>query len=180
MRSIRITALLVMGILFLVSCVSPAAPAVQPTAPPPAASPTQSPPPTPSPAPSPTGVTTEPTTTAPEIFLPGTAIPGGKMVDTGPAALDFAAAVYEEGKPGIITLNLVGYLPTPCHELRVEVDPPTAEGQIHLRVLAIADPNEICIQVIEPFETSITVDAPAAGTYSVLVNEMDAGQVTIP
>jgi len=180
MRSFQITALLVMGVLVLVSCVQ-AVPAVQPSAPPPAASPTQAHAASPSPVPSPTGgETTEPTTTGPEIFLPGTPIPGDKMVDTGPAALDFVQALYEEGKPGKITLNLVGYLPTPCHKLRVEAQPPTPDGQINIRVLAIADPNEICIQIIEPFETSLTVDAPSAGTYSVLVNQMDAGQVTIP
>jgi hypothetical protein len=102
------------------------------------------------------------------------------MAVSGTAALDFAQAVIEEGKPGTITLNLVGYLPTPCHKLKVEMDPPTPEGQINVRVLALADPNEICIQIIEPFETSVSLDAPASGTYSVLVNKMDAGQVTIP
>lgn len=72
-----------------------------------------------------------------------------------------------EGDPSRSALHIEGALPTPCHLLRVEAsssdDPPSLEVEIY----AVVDPNEICIQVLEPFSEDIPLNE---GEFQVIVN----------
>ncbi len=43
-------------------------------------------------------------------------------------------------------LNLKGNLPTPCHALRVKVNPPNARNQIMIEIYSLSDPNKICAE----------------------------------
>ena len=77
-------------------------------------------------------------------------------------------------------LELKGNLPTPCHKLRVKVNPPDANQQIQVEVYSLADPAEICIQVLEAFQVSVPLKELPSGTYQVSVNQQPVGELTVP
>jgi hypothetical protein len=131
---------------------------------------------------SPDDVVTSPTGTAtgqpsPAPYQP---VPGDKSLSRGEAFVDSAGIMTLESFPPQYLLTLRGNLPTPCHQLRVEVGQPDAENQIRVEVYSVVDPNAICIQVLEPFEENIPLGSLPAGTYTVSVNGELAGQIEAP
>lgn len=75
-----------------------------------------------------------------------------------------------ESYPLQFALILKGSLPTPCHHLRAAVSPPDAENRINVEVYSVANPDEICIQILQPFEASIPLGSFPAGRYTLWVN----------
>ena len=61
-------------------------------------------------------------------------------------------------------------MPTPCHQPRVKVSAPDAQGNIAMEIYAVVDPNTICTQVISQIEVRASVGALSAGTYQVVIN----------
>jgi hypothetical protein len=84
--------------------------------------------------------------------------------------------LIRESFPPQLSLVLKGDLPTPCNELRVEVREPDAEKKIVVDVYSVIDPNQVCTQVIEPFEASVDLGTYPTGHYTVWVNEQMAGE----
>lgn len=85
-----------------------------------------------------------------------------------------------ESFPPQYMLTIKGNLPTPCHQLRVEVGEPDAQNQIQVQVYSVVDPNLMCIQVLEPFEENIPLGSLPTGQYTVLVNGERSGQIEAP
>jgi hypothetical protein len=83
-----------------------------------------------------------------------------------------------ESYPPQYMLNLAGALPTPCNQLRVKVNPPDNQNQIQVEVYSLVKPDEICIEMLEPFEASIPLGSYTSGEYTVLVNGEQAGVIT--
>lgn len=75
-----------------------------------------------------------------------------------------------ESYPVQINLILRGDLPTPCNQLRIKVTPPDAQNRILVDVYSVVDPDQICTQVLEPFEALVSLGSFASGKYSVFVN----------
>ena len=69
-----------------------------------------------------------------------------------------------------INLVLRGELPTPCNQLRIKVTPPDAQNLIQVNVYSVVDPDQICTQVLEPFEAVVSLGSFTSGKYSVYVN----------
>lgn len=84
--------------------------------------------------------------------------------------LDSANLLTLESYPLQFSLSLKGNLPTPCHHLRVAVSPPDAENKIVVNVYSVADPNAVCIQMLEPFDVSIPLGSFPSGHYTLIVN----------
>jgi hypothetical protein len=80
-----------------------------------------------------------------------------------------------EGDPSRSALHVEGALPTPCHLLRVEVSSSDDQNSLAVEIYAVVDPNEICIQVLEPFSVNIPLDE---GEYQVIVNNEVVGELT--
>jgi hypothetical protein len=97
----------------------------------------------------------------------------------GPVYLDSADLLILESFPPQYRLLLKGNLPDPCHRLEVVVPAPNAEGIIDLQVFSLANPETICIQVLEPFEESVSLDGFPPGIYSVEVNGEPVGQMEV-
>src|SRR5687767_9319394 len=111
--------------------------------------------------------------TTPEPDTPVTSPPGGNVSTTEPVLNPFApqpgdtaltrgnvyineaSLIIRESFPPQISLTLAGDLPTPCNQLRAEIHPPDTENKIMVDVYSVVDPNQVCIQVLEPFEESI-------------------------
>lgn len=78
--------------------------------------------------------------------------------------------LIRESFPPQITLSLSGDLPTPCHELRVNVQEPDSENIINVEVYSVVDPDLACIQVLEPVQANIDLGTFPGGHYAVRVN----------
>lgn len=98
----------------------------------------------------------------------------------GEAFVESADILVLESFPPQYTLTLRGSLPTPCNQLRVEVAEPDEQNQIQIDVYSVVDPNRICVQVLQSFEQSILLGSYPSGTYTVLVNGEQVGQIEAP
>jgi len=85
---------------------------------------------------------------------------------TGPVYLESATV---EMQPEAV-LVLSGSLPTPCHRLQVDIQPPDAENRIHVQLSSRSDPDVMCTQVLAPFTERISLGDLPSGTYQVWVN----------
>lgn len=107
--------------------------------------------------------------TAPQTddFIPSPADGG---LTRGEVFLASVELLTLESSPLQFNLNLKGNLPTPCHQLRIAVSPPDADNKILADVYSIANPAEICIEVLEPFDVNYSLGSFPAGKYSLWIN----------
>lgn len=84
--------------------------------------------------------------------------------------LDSAELLTMESYPLQFALVLKGSLPTPCDQLLVDVNPPDPGNKILVDVYSTPNPNEICIQVPEPFEVNHPLGSYPTGKYTLWLN----------
>lgn len=150
--------------------------------------PTQTPAAEPSPTPPPPGETAEPG------GIPGTSkeeeeglapnplepLPNEENMVRGNVFIDNIELVVLESFPVQAVLQVQGTLPTPCHHLRGIVNWSEGESRIEMELFSLADPQSICTQALEPFETDINLGAFEEGEYTVWVNGEQVGEFTAP
>lgn len=107
------------------------------------------------------------------IFLP---VDGDKNLSRSTAQVESTDLFLLESYPIQVSVQLQGYLPTPCHKLRVAIDPPDAENRIYIEVYSVVDPESMCVQVIEPYDTIVDLGSFSSGHYTVYVNEALIGE----
>lgn len=100
-----------------------------------------------------------------------TSIPTDANLVRGNAFLDSTKLLTLESSPLQFILALKGGLPTPCHQLRVDVSLPDSENKIVVDVYSVVEADAICAQVVEPFEENVPLGSFAAGHYTLWVNE---------
>ncbi len=126
-----------------------------------------------------TGVTSPPGGSAP-TNEPGTdplaPRPGDVNLSRGEIFLEAASVLIRESYPPQIAVSLTGKLPTPCHQLRARFSPPDPENKIIVEVYSVVDPEQVCIQVLEPFEETLNLGTFPTGHYAVWVNSKLAGE----
>ena len=103
----------------------------------------------------------------PPIYAPR---PGDDQLLRGEIYLDSVDLLTMESYPLQFALILKGNLPTPCHEIRVVVSESDAENKINLEVYSLADPDAICVQMLQPFEQNIPLGSFPSGHYTVWIN----------
>jgi hypothetical protein len=123
---------------------------------------------------------------APVSNVPPTAIPQGSKTSPiptftpiptdanlvrGDAFLDSTKLLTMESSPLQFMLVLKGSLPTPCHQLRVDVSLPDSENKIVVDVYSVVEADAICAQVVEPFEENVPLGSFPTGHYALWVNE---------
>lgn len=102
--------------------------------------------------------------------------PGDESLTRGNVYINEASLIVRESFPPQISLTLSGDLPTPCNQLRAQINPPDAENKIVVDVYSVVDPSQICAQVLEPFEAAIDLGTFPTGHYTVWVNGELAGE----
>ena len=131
--------------------------------------------------------TETPSALPPSSGTPGTEAPRSpldplpdedKMI-RGSAFVDTSEIVMMESNPVQVVLKVNGTLPTPCHELRAEVSEPDENNQINVELFSLTKPGKMCIQVLEPFETSIPLGSYQSGDYTVYINGTEAGTFSV-
>jgi hypothetical protein len=124
-------------------------------------------------------VSNEPDTNMTELGDSFAPQPSDNQLTKGPVYIDSAEILLLESYPPQFRLALKGSLPDPCHQLRVVVPQPDAQNVADVEVYSVVDPGSVCIQVLAPFEVSISLDGFPAGTYNIRVNGDPAGQIDV-
>lgn len=81
---------------------------------------------------------------------------------------------YEFSPPRAM-LSLVGYMPSVCNELRVNINPPDEEFNLYIDVYSLINPDVQCDNVFQQFETSILLGTYSPGRYAVWINNVLMG-----
>jgi hypothetical protein len=97
--------------------------------------------------------------------------PGDAKLTRGFVFLNSSHLNIMESYPIQVSLNLEGSLPTPCNQLRVEIQPPDGALNIFISVYSVVDPNQICIEVLKPFTANVPLGSFLPGHYTVWVDE---------
>lgn len=120
----------------------------------------------------------QPMPPSPPSWLPS---PKDRALLRGPAFIQTMDLLVLESFPPQYVLYLAGTLPTPCHEIRVEVNPPDDQRRIVVSVYSVSDPRRMCIQVLSRFEVRIplTQNLPS-GKFTVWVNDKPLGEIEVP
>jgi hypothetical protein len=109
---------------------------------------------------------------------PPTTVPGGTVpADASPVFVDSTDMLLRESFPVQVVLKVAGNLPTPCHEPVWEVEDDGTTISVILG--SLADPDVVCIQVLEPFEVFITLGAFESGAREVVLNGEKVGEFSI-
>jgi hypothetical protein len=56
------------------------------------------------------------------------------------------------------------------------VNPPDAENKILVEVYSIIGPDQVCVQVLSPFEVNVPLGSFAPGYYILLINGEQAAE----
>ena len=102
--------------------------------------------------------------------------PGDANLSRGTVFLNEASLIIRESFPPQVSLTWAGDLPTPCNQLRAEMHPPDPQNKIVVDVYSLVDPNQMCAQVLEPFDAAIDLGTFPTGHYTVWVNGQMAGE----
>ena len=97
-------------------------------------------------------------------------LPADSGLTRGQAFLDSSDLLTMESYPLQFSLALKGNLPTPCHKLRVAINPPDANNKVIVDVYSVADPTAVCIQMLEPFEVNVPLGSYPSGHYTLWAN----------
>ncbi|MES0359393.1 MAG: hypothetical protein ABUK20_00635 [Anaerolineales bacterium] len=103
---------------------------------------------------------------------------GDNNLVRGEVFLDRTDIVILESDIPKFVLRISGALPTPCHNIRVVVSEADDRNNIQVDVYSLAAPDEICIQVLEPFETMVPLGVYTSGEFQVVVNGKEIGEIT--
>lgn len=120
------------------------------------------------------------TTQAPAIQAPETQAPVPDEANLTRAGVSVTSQelLVKESYPLQVSLHITGTLPTPCHQLKVEVGEPDEQNQIAVEVYSLVNPKQNCIQVLKAFDETVPLGSYPDGTYTVTINGEEAGQFT--
>ena len=79
--------------------------------------------------------------------------------------------------PVRVDLNMLGSIPSACHELRVKVNPPNETYQVFIEIYSVVDPGSNCEDVFQQFEGNLTLGVYTPGRYTIWVNEEYVGDM---
>ena len=96
--------------------------------------------------------------------------PGDENLIRGPVYLEETQIYVLESYPMQVRLQLKGNLPTPCHQLRAVVSGPDSQDRINVELYSLVEPDLNCIQVLEPFDETVSLGSFTGGSFTVWVN----------
>ncbi|TAK14226.1 MAG: hypothetical protein EPO32_02585 [Anaerolineae bacterium] len=96
--------------------------------------------------------------------------------------INSASLLIMESFPVQIRALIQGDLPTPCHMLKYNVANPDSGNAIHIEMFSIAEEGAVCIQMLQPFEESVSIpmEGQVDGAYKVFLNGDFVGEFNYP
>ena len=107
-------------------------------------------------------------------------IPGESGMNRGEVFVDSAQLMILESFPPQYMLQVIGSLPTPCHLVRATIAEPDAQKRINVDLYSLVDPDQMCSQVLEPFQTAINLGSLPQGSYTVVLNGEQIAELDAP
>ena len=103
--------------------------------------------------------------------------PGDDKLTRDQVFMDFAKSglLVSATRPVQVQAVLTGYLPGPCHILRVVVGLSSTTRTINISVYSLFNPGTVCITGLTPFSVTVPLGTFTSGTYTVLVNGFKLG-----
>ena len=104
--------------------------------------------------------------------------PEDQTLQRGEVFIDALDLLTLESFPPQFKLQVKGALPTPCHQLRVQIAEPDDQKRIFVIIYSVVDPRTMCIDVLQEFDVSVTIPNPPSGAkYSVWLNGQQVGEI---
>ena len=100
---------------------------------------------------------------------------GDNALTKGGVITSSVYVLYSGTDPAEVVVHISGYLPTPCHQLRVLVPEPDENKDIYMEVYSLIPPNQLCEQVLRAFDVSVNIGSYPSGSYWVWINGGRAG-----
>ena len=98
----------------------------------------------------------------------------------GEVYLESSDLLSLESYPVQVMLRLRGNLPSACSHLRAKVNPADEQNRIYVELYALVETDKVCIDVLEPFETSLPLGSFTNGKYTVWINGKQVGEFGSP
>lgn len=95
---------------------------------------------------------------------------GDELLSRGNVYVDVTELLTMESYPLQFSLSVSGDLPTPCHQLRYIVGQPDEQNNIDIEMYSVVNPDAICVQMLQAFDTSVPLGSFPAGHYTISVN----------
>lgn len=102
--------------------------------------------------------------------------PGDDELNRGEVEIEKTELMIKESYPVQISLYVEGNLPTPCHQLRAEIEKTDDGKKVNIHMYSLVHPNEMCAQVLEPFEANIPLGSYQEQGVSFWVNGEKVGE----
>jgi hypothetical protein len=102
---------------------------------------------------------------------------GDNALMRGEITIDSASLNIGASQPLQVALNFAYFQPTPCYQLRVEVNQPDAQNRIEVSAYAVAEKDKACtlMALATPLQASLNLGSFPQGQYSVLLNGKQVG-----
>ncbi len=89
----------------------------------------------------------------------------------GPVSFNSVGLLVMAAYPDQIALSLDGSLPTPCHQLRIRMQPFTpGSGRVDVEAYSVVDRDQICEQVLKLFNENVPIGRFPPGLYELYLN----------
>jgi len=80
-----------------------------------------------------------------------------------------------EFTPPRAMLSILGYMPSVCNELRINIQPPDKNFRVFVEVYSLINTNINCDNVFQQFEANILFGYYSSGRYTVWINDILVG-----
>ncbi len=107
-------------------------------------------------------------------------VPNESSMTRGNAFVEKSELVSSKSNPAQYSLNVSGSLPTPCNVLKADLKAPDAQNRIQVDLYSLVKTDQMCTQVLVPFDTSIPLGSLRSGKYAVILNGNQAGELVVP
>ena len=82
-------------------------------------------------------------------------------------------------EPFRVELIIAGSMPSVCNELRLEIDQPNIDHEVHIKAYSVSKPTVKCDNVFQQFEANVLLGVYSSGVYTVWINDGFVGNFTM-
>jgi hypothetical protein len=96
----------------------------------------------------------------------------------GDITIDSSSVFLSKSRPPQLMVNFDYFQPTPCYQLRVEINGPDSENHIALKAYAVAEKDKACtlMALATPLQASLNLGSFPSGHYVVFLNDNQIGE----
>jgi hypothetical protein len=103
---------------------------------------------------------------------------GDSALQRDDVTIDSSTLGLAKSQPPQVMLTFAYFPPTPCHQLRVELNGPDSQNQIDVTAYSVAEKNTACalMALATPLDAGLNLGSFPAGHYSLRLNGTLVGE----